>query len=307
MKNKSVQKVYEELVSTYQNLKAEVFVTEILENSDLDLTDIDIFNKSTFSRSYRRDIIDFDLNSYSNPEEKIQFNLARNGIYDILPEGLFHDPIKNKDNQSFKELRQKHKTQEKEARAFFTPLENEFFVQKVKIEQNERTLINKFTDLKNDFLQKFWKLHKDIPTTYSIRLIQLLPYAHNISGDLDLIALSLEKIIDEKVLIKKKYKTIKEVEQKNGNNSELGIDFVLALEETNISYPFLEFTIGPIKKESVDNYTKNGITYKFISIFCDYFLPMEMDSDINITYSDTEESFVLNEINSPRIGLTTII
>ncbi|WP_378175722.1 hypothetical protein [Aquimarina sp. SS2-1] len=307
MSNNQVQEVYQELISTYQNLKAEIFVTEILENSDLDLTDIDIFNQSTFSRSYRRDVIDFKVDSYSRNTDKLQFNLARNGLYDTLPEGLFHEPVKAKSSISFTELHQKQKKQEKEARTFFAPLENEFFAQKVNIEKNERKLINEFTNLKTDFLLKFWNLDPEIPSEYSIKLLQLLPYVHKISGEIELTALSLEKIINEKVTINKKYHTINENINNRSNQQQLGVDLVLELKETVISYPCWEITIGPVTEKNIDKYIVSGATKKFITIFCDYFIPMEIDTKINVTYETKEETFVLHETNSPRMGLTTLI
>ncbi|MBQ4821282.1 hypothetical protein [Aquimarina sp. MMG016] len=308
MKNKEVQKIYDELIDTYQNLKAEVFVTEIIENSDLDLTDIDILNQSTFSRSYRRDVINFKLDTHSSKTDKLQFSLARNGIYDTLPEGLFHAPVKSKSSITYKELRQKHKTEEKDARNFFTPIENEFFTQKVNIEQNERNLINKFSDFKNNFLLEFWDLQKDIPNEYSIRLMQLLPYTHRISGDMELTALSLEKIIGEKVTIKETKKHLKDIKKQDNDLQQLlGVDLVLDLRETNIYYPGIEIIIGPVTKENIDKYVEGGVTKKFISIFCDFFVPMEIETEINVAYSDKERTFVLNEVSSPRMGLTTII
>ncbi|WP_299254491.1 hypothetical protein [uncultured Aquimarina sp.] len=307
MSDKQVQNVYQELISTYQNLKAEIFVTEILENSDLDLTDIDVFNKSTFSRSYRRDVIDFKVDSYSGNTDKLQFNLARNSLYDTLPEGLFHEPVKAKSNISFTELHQKQKKQEKDARSFFSPLENEFFTQKVNIERSERKLINEFANLKTDFLVKFWNLDPDIPTNYSIKLLQLLPYVHKISGEIELTALSLEKIIGEKVTIEKKYKTVAENIHEVSTEHQLGVDLVLELKETIISYPCWEITIGPVNEKNIDKYIVSGATKKFITIFCDYFIPMEIDTKINVTYSSKEETFVLHETNSPRMGLTTMI
>ncbi len=306
MKNKNVENIYDELSDIYQNFKAEVFVTEILEKSNLDLSDIDIFNQSTFSRSYRRDVIDFKIDTYSGKADKLQFNLARNGLYDTLPEGLFHEPVSTKDNLSYSELHQKQKKQEKDARSFFTPLENEFFTQRVYIEKNERELINEFTNLKTDFLLKFWKLDKDIPIEYSIKLLQLLPYTHKISGDIELTALSLEKIIREKVSITQKYKTITEGIRPS-NEQRLGVDLTLELKETFISYPYWQIDIESSKKENIDKYAVDIATKKFITIFCDYFIPMEIDSQINIIYSSKEDTFVLNETKSPRMGVTTII
>lgn len=310
MKQKNVQSVYDELITTYQNLKAEIYVTEILENSDLDLTDIDVFNQSTFSRSYRRDVINFKVDSFSSNKDKLQLNIARNSLYDTLPEGIFHDSIKAKNNAlSYSEMHQKQKKQEQDARSFFAPLENEFFTQKVFIEKNERDLINQFTNLKTDFLLKFWKLDKNIPARYSIKLLQLLPYAHKVSGEIELTALSLEKIIDETVSIQKKYRTIAEnlIPESEDSEKQLGVNLTLELKETAISYPYWEITIGPVEKENIDKYLTTSDTYKFIAIFCDYFIPMEIDTEINIEYANKGNTFALNESNDPRMGLTTIL
>ncbi|MBW1296745.1 hypothetical protein [Aquimarina litoralis] len=308
MNNQEVQLVYEELISTYQNLKAEVFVAEILEKSSLDLTDIDIFNNSTFSRSYRRDVIDIKLDTYSRDKDKLQLHLSRNGLYDTLPEGFFHEPVKAKSDISFTELHQKQKKEEKDARAFFSPLENEFFTQRINIEKNERELINEFANLRTDFLLKFWNIDPNIPKDYSIKLLQLLPYVHKISGEIELTALSLEKIIDEKVTITKKHRRLEDPNNETkAQKNQLGVDLVLALNETVISYPLWEITIGPVSQKNIDKYIIGGATKKFISIFCDYFIPMEIDTTINVTYSNKEETFTLDQTNSPRMGLTTMI
>ncbi|WP_062061862.1 hypothetical protein [Aquimarina longa] len=308
MKEKEVQEVYDELIASYKNLKAEVFVCEVLEKSNLEFTDIDVFNKSTFTRSYRRDVISFIMDSYSESGDKLQLNLARNGLYDLLPEGIFHEPIKTKTNValSYKHIRQKHKKEEKEARSFFTPIENELFVQKVRIEQNERVLIDEFTNLKNDFLLDFWGLDKEIPRDYNIKLLQLLPFAHKISGDTELMAIGLENIIEEQVKIKTTTKSYHDVDSAEGED-KLGVDFVLELTETTVVYPMYKITIGPIERKNADKFLKNGITTKFISIFCDYFVPIEIDAEINIVYLEEESEFVLDAINSPRMGLTTTI
>ncbi|WP_103070932.1 hypothetical protein [Aquimarina sediminis] len=307
MRDKKIEKIYKELITAYKNLKGEVFVAEILENSDLDFSDIDIFNKSTFSRSYRRDVIGFKLDTYSDTKDKLQLNLARNGIYDTLPEGLFHEQVKETNKLSYKNLRQKHKKEEKDAREFFTPLENEFFVQKVHVEQKERDLINEFINLKNSFLLDFWGLDKDIPATYSLKLLKLLPFAHNISGKPDLTALSLEKILGEKVCIKKK---LTPYHHKNGiksNNDTLGVNFVLELSDSQVLCPVFEIEVGPVERKNMRKFLQNGVARKIITTFCDYFIPLEIETKLNITYSEKESVFVLNETDNPRLGLTTII
>ncbi|PKV50737.1 hypothetical protein ATE84_2803 [Aquimarina sp. MAR_2010_214] len=304
MQDTEIQKIYKELMSAYKNLKAEVFVAEILESSGIKFSDIDILNKSTFSRSYRRDVIDFTLDTYSGTKDKLQFNLARNGIYDLLPEGIFHEQVKTSQS-SYKQIRQKHKQEEKDARFFFAPIENELFVQKVRVEQNERNLLDEFVNLKNSFLLDFWGLDDEIPEEYCMKLLKLLPFAYKISGDPELTALSLEKILEEKVSIKKTFEPYHSNEA--NSNNKLGLDFVLALNDSHVSYPVFEIKIDQVSRKNMSKFLQNGEAIKIISTFCDYFIPIEIETKLMITYSEKESVFVLDESDSPRLGLTTMI
>ncbi len=309
MRNKNTEHIYNELKSVYQDLKAEVYISEVMENSDIDFTDVDIFNQSTFSRGFRRDIINIQLDAFHSAHDKLQLNLSRNGLYDILPEGLFHDPLKTTNKLGYSEIRSLNKQHEKEARSFFNPIENEFFIQKVHIEQKERELINEFTNLKNDFLLKFWNLDPTIPSEYSIKLLQLLPFAHKISGNLKLTEVCLGSILGEKVNIRRSDKTVSENIDNTQTNNELGIDFILDLQKTSVAYPHITLTIGPISKKNVNKYIPGSLTQKFISIFCDYFIPIEMTIDTKTEFRSTrEQSFVLNnETNNSIMGLSTIL
>ncbi len=307
MANKKTKEVYDELISTYKNLKAEVFVAEILESSNLDFSDIHIFNKSTFSRSYRRDVIDFKLDAYSDENDKLKLNLARNGIYDTLPEAIFHEQVKEVNKIPYKKITQKHKEEEKDARYFFAPLENEFFVQKVCIEQKERDLINEYINLENSFLIDFWGLSKDTPVEYTLKLLKLLPFVHNISSKPDLTALCLEKIIEEKVNIQKTLEPYHNEDTIKSNNSILGVDFVLELDDSQVLYPVYEINIGPVKRENIYKFVTNGVASEIINVFCDYFIPLDIETRINIKYSEKEGTFKLDELDNPRLSLTTII
>ncbi len=309
MKTKKVQDIYQELVSTYKNLKAEVLGAEILDSGQIDIEDIDIFNKSTFSRSYRRDIIDFEIDNYSSKTDRLRVNLARNGLYDILPEGLFHQQLKEYNALAFKEIRQKHKEEEKDARAFFAPLENEFFTQNLCIEQNERKLIDNFINLNNDFILELWGLDKTIPKVYSQKLLKLLPFAHKIAGNPDLTALALENIIKEKVVINKRllpFETPDSIKETKDSKT-LGVDFVLGMKSSSVLYPVFEIEVGPIKKNNMPKFLENGEARKIISIFLSYFIPVEIDTKLEISVQKKENYFELNELDNPVLGFTTSI
>ncbi|MGB0949739.1 MAG: hypothetical protein ACPGU0_06495, partial [Marinirhabdus sp.] len=156
MAKEQLEAIYEELLSVFDDIRAEVIVSEITANSSATTTDFSIQNISTFSRSHRRDIQNHK-NSLTNANHNtINLNLSRNGIYDNLPEGVFHDPLDpTLKAMTHQKRREKQKNEEKEARKFFQPIENEIFNQYVGVESAERSLIDKFSDIKDNYFLRF--------------------------------------------------------------------------------------------------------------------------------------------------------
>jgi len=302
MKTESLRNIVNELISVYQNIKAEVVIAEIQEKSDYSIDDIVINNESTFKRSYRRDIIGANDSSI---DSMITINLSRSGIYDYLPEGLFHVEKENQRKSSYAQRRKNFKEQEKNARAFFRPFENEFFNQRLEIELNERKLLDNFYNLKDDFLIDFWKIDKRLPREYILKLIKLLPYRHKIVGDLELTRLCLEKILKQTVVFKRKYgnppsNNIREYRKKY----KLGVDLVLSNDDKKVLQPQLEVKIEAISEDKIASYlTENGVS-RFISTFYDYFIPIEIEVTTKFVVNK-EEGFLLKTENSPIMGVST--
>jgi hypothetical protein len=306
LKQAVLNDIYAELISAYENLKAEVLIAEIQENSDITADDFVIANKSTFSRPYRRDIIDVD--TLIN-EDRLTLYLSRNSLYDTLPEGLFHASKGTQGSSSYLTQRKVAKEEEEDARSFFSPFENEFFYQSLRIERSERELLDNFYRLNNDFLVDFWKIDQGMPEKYILKLVKLLPYSHKISGDLELTRMCLEKVLDENVFFKKKFENTM-TSQSNDKNKvqqtelQLGVNSVLNGSENAILSPVLEVTIGPISEKKINNYLKKDGILKFINTFYDYFIPMELDVFTKFTLIN-ENGFLLDNANSPIMGIST--
>ncbi len=303
-----LESIFTELISVYENLKAEVVIAEIQEKSKLSSEDFVIANKSTFSRPYRRDIISVDnlLN-----EDKITFNLSRNGIYDTLPEGLFHGPKGNQDAGAYISSRKVLKQEEQDARAFFAPFENEFFYQKLNVENRERETLDNFYNLNDDFLVDFWQIDREIPEDYILKLIKLLPFSHEISGNFELTRLCLQEILSEEVLFKRKYENELNNEDKNKkvkrrNGFQLGVNSVLETKKSMVKSPMLEVIIGPISEKKINNYLKKDGVLKFINTFYDYFVPMEIEVSTEFVVNN-EKGFVMDDSNGVIMGISTEI
>ena len=306
MKPEALEKIFTELIAVYENLKAEVLIAEIQENSNIKAEDFVISNKSTFSRSYRRDIINVD--SFIN-KNKLTLNLSRNGLYDTLPEGLFHIQSVNEDAKSYSAQRKTVKQEEQDARLFFAPLENEFFNQRRKIESNERKMLDDFYNLNDDFLLNFWKVDLDIPENYVLELIKLLPHSHKIVGDFELTRLCLQKVLNEKVSFKKNYKNQINAENGGKNNKgdigyQLGVDTVLNDRANELLNPVLDVTIGPVSENNINKYLKKDEVLDFINTFYDYFIPMEIEVTTKFTVKN-EIGFLLDETNGALMGIST--
>lgn len=297
--------ITKELESLYDNVKAEVVISEIQQTTILSEKDFVIHNESTFSRPYRRDIIEVDPLA---SEHKLTLHLSRNGIYDTLPEGFFHVPKANDDATNYLSRRKKFQEEEKEARAFFAPLENEFFYQKLQIEKNERSLLDDFYRLNDSFLIEFWDLDPTIPEAYKLKLIKLLPYSYKITGNFELTRRCLEEIIEVPVSLKESYTNNQDVvlQQTKSKGIQLGVDMILDSQKNAILYPQLEVQIGPIPIEEIDNYLKKDGVQNFITIFYEYFVPIEIEVITTFTVTN-EEGFKLNTENAPIMGISTQI
>lgn len=303
MDSTSLKEVFDELISTYQNLKAEVLIAEVQEHVDLEASQIIVNHKGTFQRPYRRDLLTIEKSKLE--DDLLSIDLSRNSLYDYLPEGLFHSQNSSNKSLSFSAQRINSKKEEANARSLFSPIENEFFHQRLNIEVNERALLNNFYSIKHDYLIDFWKLTQEMPREYLLKLIKLLPYSFKIAGDLELTRFCLEKILLNDVSFIKKYKAGQVDKKENQKQvSRLGVDLVLDHSENTTFYPYLEVTIWLKDRKQIDSYvSKQGIN-AFLDVFYSYFLPLELDVETKYD-SKTNLGFSLDSDNPATIGIST--
>ncbi|PID68427.1 MAG: hypothetical protein CR968_01795 [Flavobacteriia bacterium] len=296
MKQNFTDKIVEELNTVYENIKAESLIIELQKAGAIE-DEFVIHNKSSFKRGYRRDV----LAQKQLDDSKLLLELSRDGIYDSLPEGVFH---KNNENQntSYNYKRQQKKKEEENSRLFFSPIENELFGQSIKVEKNEQKLLEDFYNTNNDFVLKFWNLDNHRNNKYILKMIKLLPHCHKISGDLNLIRLSLQKILNNEVQITKSFRNL-DIKPKKGKEV-LGVNTITKTPKLNVAVPFIEVGIGPV---SIDYFKKNHeIIMDFLKIFYNYFLPLELQVETKF-FSNDKEKLKLNKNNAPILGVSTRI
>lgn len=298
------------------DIKAEVIVADIIENG-MNEAEIVTTPDGLFKRRFNQDISKAETRELNNGEKVLEIHITRDGIYDALPGGLFHDQPKESvsKGQEMASHSKKQRLIEHEARRFFQPFENEIFLKHVNLELEERKILNRFSEnLFDDIFSEFWKLDRSLPHIFLSRMILMLHLAHKITGNLEMTARTLEIIIEETVkvnLISPEQPNKVSNHMSNDNHgalgfSELGKNLICG-NHVNSFHPVLEFVFGPLRNSSIEDYLENGKISRFLECFIGYFVPVEMDVSTRVLVDKEEMSFTLDSVLNPVLGYNSAI
>ena len=277
-----------------------------------------------FARRYRRDlgtVRDEDFERGSRPVTRTVFEMHREGLYDALPQQIFHLPGSSSADgspgvQAMVEDIREQRRKEKATRLFFLPFEQEFFHFRVRIEQEERRyLTNLSARWYNEALARFWDLaDSGLPPAALTNLLYLLPLAHSIVGDLPRTQLCFESVLGQPVQLRvmaPQRQALPPPPPSLGagastlGNLALGRDLVLGgdYQET---LPALEITLQKLSVSELEAFLTNEWPAKALALLCSYFVAFETDVVVSYEMAAATPSFVLGEgEEAPVLGFTT--
>lgn len=291
-----------------QDIRAEVLVNQAV-GKDIDIENIITVNNSFFQREFSRDISKVRLEVDEWHRNLLILELARPGFYDMLPEGLFFQPQPSEyragslDATEMAAKYRRDKAKENEVRTFFQPFENEFFVHQLFIERQEELLTAYFQKP----IPEIWNLPEKLPESAVTSLLLLIPYAHQIAGNVLLMQKCLTLLLNEPVAIK--VKTIidnnLDGEDKPSGAWELGNNFVCG---SSFKEPFimLNYVVGPLRREKLGSFLPGGTQQLAIETFNLYFVPADMDVEITLEL-DKKQKSVLDTKQELVLGYSTIL
>jgi hypothetical protein len=309
---KKTGEIADAINSISQDIKAEVLIADFMENG-LNAEEFVVFPSGTFRRRFSTDIRKAEVFRLNNNQNLLAIHVNRDGIYDSLPEGLFHSspeqPLRGSTEMSMES--KKLRSEEKETRAFFVPFENEIFLQRVALEMGERMILNRFSEtLFDEIYPEFWNFDKSLDTGFVSKLVLLLHFSHRIAGNPQLTARCLELIIHDKVVVKITHpekKAKKSEEQDAGEHvplgsARLGMDFVCGSTFDDMM-PTMEFIIGPLQNGMIRDFLGSGRTSEFLGCFYDYFVPAGVGVKTTVLIDRAQQHFVLgNNQFAPTLG-----
>jgi len=266
----------------YHLLKAEALCAELMSNG-LAFDDLAVRFIGAFRKSYRNDIE--ALEPAAGGERRLTISINRDGLYDNLPEGLFHQTKGGRHTSSLTNMvgeYRRYREEERQARKFFQPLEQELFRYAVQVEEEERKLrfgmLN--GNLENEFY-RFWNIDNGIPRRPASLLVLIMPWLKQIKGNMQLTAKALSIIVGKPVSA-----AVRIMEVFTGEGASfalgeqevlLGIDSVCgnSVTEPNVQWVF---TLSDMEEDELAQYTPDRPYGKLLRRFEELFIPMDVEA-----------------------------
>ena len=155
------------------DLKTELILEALFENNIIDDFNVVIKPNGLFYRKFSKDRMNISLDS--NNSDVLNIDISRDGFYDVLPESFSHNFRQSGSTTNPVEEFKIRKKEEKEARHFFNPIENELFRFRHAIEKNES---NFFLNLRAnglvDIIKSILVFEKNIPDTLVVKMFYAL-------------------------------------------------------------------------------------------------------------------------------------
>ncbi|QLG46850.1 hypothetical protein [Costertonia aggregata] len=301
-KKNSPEKIKKELVDVGFDLKAETFAAYLEDEIPLRFA----FSQF-FKRRFTHDIT--NVTALESSYKKLEVTLSRRGFYNVFPERFFHSTYSS---TPFVETMvadyKNRKKEEYHSRNFFQPLEEEFFLNKVAVEQEENNIFSSLGSPELvSFLTKLWNIDEALPKAMATKILKTMPFMHKIAGDLPLLTKILETIIHENITVKQEYASLDTTQEEN-TSWQLGVNLATSANGKTF-LPRYIFTVDKVRHPNeIDKYLPNGSIILVIRFFLEHTLPFECDYEVNFTLPEQKQDFIMSEkVYAARLGVSSTI
>lgn len=269
--------------------KFEIVANEFLTNSD-SKSAVFVKRRGGFQRSYSKEIADIQISeSPLNDGKILNIELNQDGIFDHLPEELFHHQSRHKQQEqlSFAQKHRNKKEEEKNSRAFFQPFENEFSSLLILLESYEKNLMDN-----NNDSEQVYSFFDDLSEKSNLKVspsaklnffYPLLPYFR---GDLKFLRYVLVSILLKPVSIQviSPNHSFNQAPIKEVGQIILGSDSCLG-KYSEDKFDLIEITIHELHAKDTSLYLPEGESHKIIKLLTQMILPIQTDYTLTLEYS----------------------
>ncbi|WP_419870788.1 type VI secretion system baseplate subunit TssG [Chryseobacterium sp. CT-SW4] len=312
--------MHENIINMYYNklqtdFKAEAVAVNLLKYYRA-VSNIFIERSGINDRAYLKDIKSISSSYLGLDEEVITLETYREGIYDYLPEGIFHPPSLSTSRKNIetvvKEIRKQKKVEE-DARKFFRPFELEIFFTEISSLLKEYEFdIASDTDTLLDITSELWPLIKMLDQQNAYIFIHILPFFHQIRGDKKWFERCMTAFLQVPVEVTFTPNVVDDIGKNDDSmllgNSQLGVTYITSGKHMDGQRNWM-VNIGPIPYTDVKKYIPGNPFRKVLQALYDYFLPVSVDVEENFITEKKDYSFLLadDHRNTCRLGYSTFL
>ena len=323
MRIEDYENLLKKIAHLNNDIKVEALLSELIDNKQIKLNEKKVKTLGLFRRGYRRDVneIHLDKDEKLNVFKNFVFSIWREGIYDSLPKGIFHDLRKEQKRSTLEQAKQGVEIEQKEkqaARDFFAPIEQEFYNQRIFLELQERAVLSGFRNERETaaFAKELWELDTNgIDNKKIIALLFFLPYTFRYKGRLEELNTVFSLILGDNVHIEIVESNTSHVAQSNVQT--LGSFFLgetLVLGQTFEDWiTGLRIKIMDLSAEETLKYLPGRNQHKLLNILQRFFLPIDADKDLELDVIEQERTFEFEHTDTDTkncndiLGYTTFI
>lgn len=272
------------------DFKAITKAAELIENGDFQSDQIAILPAGDKRRAFAKEIgAPSFYYSESKRKDCLIIETNQEGLYDMLPEGLFHNPPTGNSGMSEQQMIedvQLRRSEERDARKFFMPFEAELNYLRTILELYENRLDKKTTyeDLTMIFCAE-WKEFEMLDKEQSIIWMHLLPLINQKRNDVKFLGQLLTllfKIPVDAVFnsAATKRTPIEENMQFRLGVGNLGINSIIGESFMGEEDDEIVINIGPADTHELINFLPGTPYAKLIDLAISYLVPVETETKV---------------------------
>jgi type VI secretion system protein ImpH len=300
------------------DFRAEVVAAEMIDKGIASIDQLMIVLLGASKRSFRKDVdtLSEDVANFDH-KDYITITTHKEGIYDMLPEGLFHRPALPKTATTEAEIlayMRQHRVEEQNARRFFQPFEAAINHQRIQVALYEGRLDKgaHYDELLEVFAEH-WEIFDYLDTAQANIFIQILPLIHDLRDDHRMVETIFHLIFNLPVTINMR----RQLPIKTPNpifsllsDCRLGVNMTTSNDVYDGGEDELIITIGPITNAQLQLFSPDTTNSKILELLSSYLLPIHIETSIEFELDASDKTFRLadeqNEFNS-TLGLSTFL
>jgi hypothetical protein len=301
----------------FTDYKAVAHAADLIERNVIEADRIEIIPIGPDKRAFAKDIE--NSNTYYSEKrrhDRIRINTNREGLYDMLPEGLFHRPPTGSagmDEESMiKDIRDRRE-EEKQARLFFTPFDAEINHVRIMTELYENMLDKKttYSDLSQIF-EFGWDEFNLLNKEQSIIWMHLLPEIQQKRNDIDFVSKVLTALFNLPFAIIDATANVTPIKiaddlQMQLGSSALGIDTIIG-DSFMPEHEAFNINIGPTSPKELVNFIPGQKNRAILDMAISYLMPVDAEVNVELLTATDFQETVLSEIGeSAYLGYTVYI